>query len=910
MFSPATRLLSYLRPPPGSLWRWSDDGSVIVWADDSTILFREELKLILAQLVLSGWPSCSALVLLLAATRGKIPALHESLVSLGKELNTDLASKKKIGGTSGPPEAVHLKQVLNQKVEETLKLLGSLPNLPPELLKTPRNKAVLAELIFERQEATISAEDAPALLEVFTSTPLAFSTLSSAPEPIRKEPLLHDIHVLREGLKRMSPEVLKLRLQTGLDALPEKADVELPPARRMARLMTELAEDPEHSSLIHLVREVAASLYLPRTLDEHDEMALGGVSDITNRGTLDRLLLSELAHDDLTLAVRVALNEALYLRREPPSRQPPGRLLILLDSGVRMWGIPRVIGTAAAMAFTLRRDQHARTDCWRAQGDRLEEIDLLERAGLTRHFMSLEPSVHPGAALPRFLQECEQDEHSEAVIVTHLDVLQDEEFLSALSRFTLPCWVAGVERDGRFQVFQHPDGWSHPLCSAEIDLTRLLRAPVRPDALKHSADRLPLYLSLHPSPLLLPITGEVSYCQLTASAHYLIVAGRRLYRWETTNRGAALLSANLPPGRTLWVHEAPNGCVYVLKGHWENGFIPLACIPEDGSPQQTILLRVNCPPNEVCYLNGKLLLLYRPHVDVFDPETGEKLSTMKFGATMRWFTGRYCKTQDGWLYLDWDGNKLRVDNLKIPAHLNAAGIVAIFDRKGTQEGPWVLTSKGEVHFTAGQGGFHYQAPSVDISLLRFEISSDGHRLLLGNVGNQVLLDLEKKSCKAFTSGTSPVLNPTPHLPSANLRNRLSAIQVTEHGRILLKTRRGAWLETDLSPHQVIRLLPHKPAPLSCHEFVEEDSDAKDYSLHAATFPNGSKAWLDSRGFLHLTGGAPNQPELCLVLNDDHMTVWSSDGGLSGTPFFTSSNPLLPEVQQYQKIVDWARHAAC
>ena len=39
-------------------------------------------------------------------------------------------------------------------------------------------------------------------------------------------------------------------------------------------------------------------------------------SDISNRGPLDRLLLSESAHDDLTLAVRIALNEALYLRRE------------------------------------------------------------------------------------------------------------------------------------------------------------------------------------------------------------------------------------------------------------------------------------------------------------------------------------------------------------------------------------------------------------------------------------------------------------------------------------------------------------------------------------------------------------------------------------------------------------------
>ena len=39
-------------------------------------------------------------------------------------------------------------------------------------------------------------------------------------------------------------------------------------------------------------------------------------------GDFDRLLVSELAHDDLTLSVRIALNEALYLRREAPARDP------------------------------------------------------------------------------------------------------------------------------------------------------------------------------------------------------------------------------------------------------------------------------------------------------------------------------------------------------------------------------------------------------------------------------------------------------------------------------------------------------------------------------------------------------------------------------------------------------------
>ena len=97
-------------------------------------------------------------------------------------------------------------------------------------------------------------------------------------------------------------------------------------------------------------RELLAALRLPRPLVVREDLPIGGVADLTNRGDLDRLLLSELAHDDLTLATRVALNEALYMRREPPLGEPPRTLWLLLDSGVRLWGWPRVFATAAALA--------------------------------------------------------------------------------------------------------------------------------------------------------------------------------------------------------------------------------------------------------------------------------------------------------------------------------------------------------------------------------------------------------------------------------------------------------------------------------------------------------------------------------------------------------------------------------
>ena len=146
-----------------------------------------------------------------------------------------------------------------------------------------------------------------------------------------------------------------------------------------------------------------AVVHLPRKISESDELPMGGVSDITNRGPLDRLLTSELAHDDTTLALRVATNEALYLRRETPPKTPTPRRLILIDVGIRMWGVPRVFAAATAMALTATADAHAGALTFRVHGDRVEAADLTTRQGLVGHLSVLEPDPHPGPAVDRLL---------------------------------------------------------------------------------------------------------------------------------------------------------------------------------------------------------------------------------------------------------------------------------------------------------------------------------------------------------------------------------------------------------------------------------------------------------------------------------------------------------------------------
>src|SRR5688572_19839925 len=318
--------IDYLRAPANGLWRWAENGAVLVWRDGSTIAFREEIVQILEWLAPNGLPSFGAIVFLLAACRGKVSSVSDIIGE----------SKSAPSATKGYDATLLLtaRQQLKAQLEAALAQLEKVSRLPSELNSGIRARCVLAEAVFEpaRAERHVEARSVLRGLSGLSDADLLDADWSGV-----SGSNIRQIHIVAEGLKLHTAESLALRLRTGLDSLPKEIDPDLPTAERARRLIEELSRDREFGSVARAARELMAAVRLPRRLGEREQLAIGGVADITNRGPLDRLLLSELAHDDVTLAVRVALNEALYLRREPPMREPPGTLALLLDSGVRLW---------------------------------------------------------------------------------------------------------------------------------------------------------------------------------------------------------------------------------------------------------------------------------------------------------------------------------------------------------------------------------------------------------------------------------------------------------------------------------------------------------------------------------------------------------------------------------------------
>ncbi|MFT3868782.1 MAG: hypothetical protein QM715_09900 [Nibricoccus sp.] len=780
----------YLQSVPGALWRWEENGRVLTWKDGTTIAFRDEVDLVIEQLATGGLPSFASIVLLLAACRGKLPSAPEN-----------------------PPrpstEASHaglLRVLKTRNFGQALTELAKVSTLPTSLTQTSRGKAFLAETVFETSTSRSkeqAAEIALGLSEEWNDRDLNTPAEDSAPLD-----LLNSLWTVVEGLRLHTAESLSRRIRTGLDTLPQpaKETIELPPCERMRRVLSHLQQEGEYAGLVLAARDLMAAIRLPSTIAAVDELALGGASGLGNRGSLDRLLLSELAHDNLTLAARVALNEALYVHHEPPALKPERSLTILIDSGL---GDPMF---------------HA----------------CIARAQFERGFLVL------------------------------------------------------VDSEGFVQLHTMPWGSPRPLAQVQIAIDKLFTAPAnKPPALALvnpavSTD-LPAILRVNRFPLYLPVNGKIELIEPTTSGGICVTGDRRLLRWERGTVGATQLLSDLPLGRTVWMHEDTTGRIVVVKGRSGGGHMAVVVLPKD-SVQSTVA-RFTGPqyPLAVFPEGDVLLVILHTRVVVVSLNSAEVLSETSFPPGMSWISGRYFSPGQGITFANWSGNAVHWDETLLGRNTTRQEIALVFERDGA--GPWMLLRNGKILSPAGHVFFE-----VGFSIREARTILKGEVLITIDSSTKanhhaVYLQTKRITPLAGHSAAQAIGRVSP--PMRSLQSRFNAIQGAPGQPLRLRKYKGAWLEIHTTA-QALRLTQASEKALSLDSSMLRFSTAQTVtqmgcSLQLATWPNGSRAWLDSRGLLHLRSSDSSVPELTLTLNQADMAAWCSDGHICGPEFFVGKD---------------------
>ena len=122
------------------------------------------------------------------------------------------------------------------------------------------------------------------------------------------------------------------------------------PVSLMGRLAS-LLDRPRLRGTKAFIPQLTGALTLPPRRLTYQDLPLGGYSDVTNRGNVDQLLLSQFALDEADFIRRFAEHELLFYRREDPNQSTRQELVVLLDRGVRTWGDIRLVLGAAVLAL-------------------------------------------------------------------------------------------------------------------------------------------------------------------------------------------------------------------------------------------------------------------------------------------------------------------------------------------------------------------------------------------------------------------------------------------------------------------------------------------------------------------------------------------------------------------------------
>ncbi|MDB5357373.1 MAG: hypothetical protein JWN24_3826 [Phycisphaerales bacterium] len=905
MPDPHIRAAFYLSPTADAVWRWSDDGKTLIWADNTTIAFWPEVEAVLKHLAPGGLPPFGAVALLLGACRDgwMASAGRRSIVEFARS-----QAEKEIARTdSGRLKAASLVwDRAARELEALAKGLDAVSRLPREQREGTAAKALLAEAVFESCRNRSSPEDARLIVEALDDG-INIETLRSNPgHEASLSQFARQVDGLSEGLARVDPQRLTSRGKTGLDETIKPAGEDVSPPERVRRLLAALRDDPELGGLATVAQSLMAAVSVPRTLRLRDELPLGGVSDISNRGPLDRLLVSELAHDDLTLAVRVAASEALYMRREPPQSEPPHRRAILVDCGIRMWGVPRVFAAAVALAMAATNDPRAGLAVFRATAAGVEPVDLTTRGGLEAHLAALETPPHPAAAIEPFFRAVDGKEQYDAIVVTHPDVLADPEFVKSIHAWhEQPTYIATVDRDGAFRLVVLSKAGKKIVREANLSLDALFapapgtgavsepaRQPAKPlPLLAHSINpALPAILYSDAFPLLLPHVADAKHAAVS-ERHGLVAAtqGGRLLQWRDGRHGARQLTSLLPRGaiRLVTIDDVVGTASVVITRRHTNVAELVIVDLQSGRPGVVQLDLPSPDPARVFAHSGILYFDSEGRLDAFTFQEGRHVARLPVPAGSRWARERFLFGAGKHWAVAWDGSP----TLKLELITHAPEHAVPFDREGF-DGPWVVTRDNRI--LDGTGDLYRQLEPRFADWKPLGIAADGHRLAFQMTSGKCVVMLEDRQghCRIVQNVDEELL--APHIywstrSSVVPRNKFVAIFVDAQSRLSLLTKQDTVFSlAQRAAGELVLMEMGKAAiiPSNTQAFQEARRSAgMHFKMHVATWQDGSKAWLDGRGMLHLKSSDHSVPELSIVLSNRRPAAWSSEGKVCGPEYF-------------------------
>jgi MoxR-vWA-beta-propeller ternary system domain bpX1/MoxR-vWA-beta-propeller ternary system domain bpX0 len=527
--------LEYFGSRKGNFWHWTADGEVVEWQSGETLCYRADLLSILRGCSGQPMPYFGAILLVVAACSDNWQPQNARYL-LNKQLKYSEAYEER--------QRIEEMDMVLHNAFETLTMVHRLvKELRSGAMRIPLLRAVFENL----WQPHVAFDDIEPFVNCWAE--LAEHLTNPDVQDLHPNYLNKELEALQNcEWRKKETFALEQYLRTNLMGTPKPADIVSLKAAEIApqTLIQELLEDEKTEGFAQLTQRLLAAIKIPLHTRGSSDQPFGGFSDITNRGNLDRLLISELAQDDDTLTARLVNNEAMYLRREEPPTKIERERTILVDTTMQMWGLPRVFALAAALACAEKKQNISNIDVFALRGNRLDDLDLTTKKGVIEALEKLDGHLHCGIALRDFLRQNRASESHDIVFITDADALKTPDFQAYYAEIkTFLTYLIVVNRVGDLQVLEISGGRSKSLGTSKMDLNDLLFP--KKDPTKRSKKRLfnPLFYQETPLPLYYLTTNarisRMCLLQHPSVGVVNITQNQRVLRWEKPELGAVEL---------------------------------------------------------------------------------------------------------------------------------------------------------------------------------------------------------------------------------------------------------------------------------------------------------------------------------------------------------------------------------
>ncbi len=630
--------VNYFGPPRHYLWQWSEDGSAVEWEDGTTICLWMELHALLNHMAPQGLPPLGSILLVLMAC--------------GKRQTTALTSAREFAAraTAGDQASAGSRRLLVSAGN----VLESIAALPEVLRSGLSARAHLLTLVFERVPSRLTPEGSGEMLLEMNRLGLPrlgrdVPSLTGVARLLRDLKALASIHDLQDLTN------LETLLRTGLefaDIQPaELPEIPLPPGGTTLPLLRQLEQQTEHelSTIAAVARRMVAMFTVPRPAGFPQELPVGGISDITNRGPLDRLLPSELAADDAILMARLANHEALYFRRDTPPDDPSGCRLILLDSGIHLWGLPRLYALAAALGFKSSAGEDAVKLLLR-EGDYFQQQPLETVSDVRGILERLLPDPDAAPALTHFVPGSMEERRPDVFFLTAAEPRRAvrralHELACRTAAVGGRLYVLLISRSGALELSAHTPAGSRSMNAGRIDPDEILKEPRSPQKSAQPArDRLTdlpaiiRHLDFYrqfPLPFRFPAT-PLSPSNDFHFAHWRINVDtrRRLMMWDDNPlHGAGEIASELPPAQSYHINRLGGEWIVLCSGSQPGDKPKAVCLGMKTPTRREVRLDAGHSfPLWMKCLNGAALLGYSDEVEACSLTDGVRLHHLALSA--------------------------------------------------------------------------------------------------------------------------------------------------------------------------------------------------------------------------------------------------------------------------------------